>query len=417
MKVLHISSTDSGGGAARGAYSLHKALRASGVDSRMLVGVKHTDDFTVIEPRTKLEKAVNHFRPHIDVLPLSLYPGRRPYAFSPAWVPNVLGGQVKRLTPDIINLQWVCGGFLRPESLRRFRRPLVWTLRDMWAFTGGCHYSLECERYIERCGACPMLGSSKEHDLSRRLWQRKMKAWGNLNLTVVTISSWLAGCAQASSLFKDKRVEVIHNALDERVYKPMEKKVVREMLGFPQNKKLILFGAINPVGDEIKGFKHLKAALEVLASSGKCKDAELVVFGSSEPECPPDLGLKARYLGRFHDDLSLAMIYAASDVMVVPSEREAFGKTAMESLACGTPVVCFDTSGLKDIVEHKENGFRAKCFDPVGLAHGIMWVLKDDKRRETLSRRAREKVTEEFTLKAQVRKYVALYEDVLKGGA
>ena len=117
-----------------------------------------------------------------------------------------------------------------------------------------------------------------------------------------------------------------------------------------------------------------------------------MIFGASEPDNPPELGLPATYLGRLSDDAKLAQVSSAADAMVVPSVQEAFGKTAMEALACGTPVVSFDTSGLRDIVEHQKCGYRAKCYSAEDLANGIAWVLQDPARWRKLSRPAREKV-------------------------
>jgi glycosyltransferase involved in cell wall biosynthesis len=413
MKVLHLNFSDTEGGAARGAYWQHKALLKAGVQSNMLVANKKSDDFMVIGPQTRIEKGINLLRPVLDTLPLVFYPKRDTYIFSPAWLPNTVKRQVDRINPDIVNLHWICGGYFRPESFRRFKRIIVWTLRDMWAFTGGCHYANECKRYEDSCGFCPQLHSKKENDLSKKLWGRKFRAWKDVDMTIVAISHWLAECARSSSLFKNRRIEVIHNGLDEKLFKPMPKKVVREILGLPLNKKIILFGALNALTDKKKGFEHLRLALEKLVSSGRGDSTELVVLGSSEPKDAPNYGMNVRYMGRLHDDISLATAYAGADVTVVPSTQEAFGKTAIESQACGTPVVCFDTTGLKDIVEHKKNGYRARCFDCNDLTNGIAWVLQDEKRWQALSKRAREKVEQEFTLEVQAKKYIALYEELL----
>lgn len=415
MKVLHLNASDIEGGAHRGVYWLHQALQKAGVQSYMLVASKKSDNYTVTGPQAKLEKGINLLRPTLDALPLKLYPKRDIYVFSPAWLPTPrnVQKQINRINPDVINLHWICGGFIRPESFVKFKKPIVWTLRDMWGFTGGCHYSKGCNRYINSCGFCPHLNSNKENDLSRRLWSRKFYAWKDVYIRVVAISHWLAECAGESGLFKNRRIEVIHNALDENRFKPMPKNLVREILGLPQDKKIILFGALRATTDKRKGFQYLKPALEKLVSVGWRNNTELVVFGASKPKNAPDFGMKTTYMGRLYDDITLALIYAAADVTIVPSTEEAFGKTAIESLSCGTPVVSFDSTGLKDIVEHKQNGYRAECFKPDGLANGIHWILQDQNRWQNLSCRARQKVEEEFTFDIQARRYIKLYEDVL----
>ncbi len=408
MKALLLSTSDIDGGAARAAYRLHRGLQTIGVDSQMLVRDKHSQDRTTISGKTKIAQ----LGANLDGLPLQLYPTRP--MFSPQWFPDAIAPKVAGLSPDIINLHWICGGYLRIETIAQFDKPLVWTLHDMWPFTGGCHYSQECDRYTDSCGACPQLSSSKNRDLSHWVWQRKAKAWKGSGLTIVSPSVWLAECAKSSSLFQDIRIEVIPHGLNTEKFKPVAQQTAREILNLPLNKQLVLFGvAPSATGDPRKGFHLLQAALQKLSQSEWKERLELVVFGSSQPEKPLDLGFKTHYLGQFHDDISLALVYSAANVMIVPSIQEAFGQTASESLACGTPVVGFNATGVKDIIDHQQDGYLATPFEIEDLAQGIVWVLEDSDRYQKLRDRAREKAQQEFTLELQAQRYLSVFSQLV----
>ena len=414
MKILILNTFDTKGGAARAAYRLHKGLQHIGVDSQMLVQAKFGDDYTVIGPQSTLGKGLGFVRPYLDTIPARFHSKWNKILFSTAFLPDNISNKVAKLDADVINLHWMAGGFLRVETLKRFNKPLVWTLHDMWPFAGGCHYDQECGRYRESCGRCPMLNSSKNWDLSRWIWRRKQKAWKNLNFTVVAPSRWLGDCAKASSLFCDLRVEIIPNGLDSSRFKPFDKRIARELLFLPQDKNLILFGAIDSTSDKRKGFQFLQPALQALANNERENEIELVVFGSSKPPNPPELSMKTHYLGHLPGDLSLGLLYAAADVMVVPSIQEAFGQTASEAMACGTPVVAFGATGLLDIVEHKRTGYLAQPFDAEDLAKGIAWVIEDEERWQALSHQARQKVEDEFAIESVAQRYAELYKEILE---
>lgn len=410
MKILHLA-THEGSGAGRAALRLHLGLLNEQVDSSAFVLQKGSDIQSVVKLGTQ-SSLYKRIQSKLSIMILSNIFGCDT-TFSVNATPSLIPNQIKNPSPDVINLHWIGWEFLRVEDLKSFKVPLVWTLQDMWPFTGGCHYSQNCDRYTDSCGACPQLHSSKNSDLSRWVWQRKAKAWKGINLTIVAPSSWMAECASSSSLFKDLRVEVIPFCLDTESYKPSNRLVARELLNLPQDKQLILFGAFSATKDQRKGFHLLLPALQSLSKSGWGDQIELVVFGASQPEKPVDLGFKAHYLGHLNDDNSLALVYSAADVMIVPSIQESFGQTASESLACGTPVVAFNATGLKDIVDHQQNGYLAHPFEIEDLAKGIAWVLEDIVRHQKLCNRAREKAEQEFALELQARRYLSLYDEIL----
>lgn len=409
MKVLLLATSDLEGGAARAAYRLHQGLQSVGASSQMLVQAKHSDDGAVFSPQTKSAKVVSRLRPGLDRLPLQFYSHcQTPYSLQ--WLPSPIAVNVAQLDPDVVNLHWICGGYLQIEAIAKLGKPVVWTLHDMWAFTGGCHYNQECDRYTSVCGACPQLHSSGKWDLSRWVWQRKAQAWKNLNPTIVTPSRWLAKSAKSSSLFKNLRVEVIPYGLDIERYKPINRAMARELLNLPQDKHLVLFGALNATGDRRKGFHLLQPALQNLSQSEW--QLELVIFGSSQPSHLPDLGFKSHYLGKLSDDISLALVYAAADVFVAPSTQDNLPNTVMEALACGTPCVAFNIGGMPDMIEHQQNGYLAQPFKVEDLAQGIAWTLENQERHQKLCDQAREKVEQEFTQKLQACRYLKLFDEI-----
>lgn len=413
MNVVHLSTNDIRGGAARAAYRLHQGLRHAGVGSYIWTQSKTSDDSYVFGPSSNIAKAWAKLRPRLDRLLLRFYPDRERVPYSVQWVPSGIYKKIAQLNPDVINLHWICGGYLNIGSIARLNKPLVWTLHDMWPFTGGCHYDQGCGRYAQSCGACPQLHSRRERDLSRFIWRRKKRAWKDTDLTIVALSQWLAKCACKSSLFKDLRIEIIPNGLDLNRFKPIDKRIAREILNLPLDKQLILFGAMNATSDQRKGFDLLKLALGHLHGSVQRDRTDVIIVGASEPKKTVDLKFESHYLGLLKDNISLNLVYAAADVFVAPSRQDNLPNTVMEALSCGTPCVAFDIGGIPDMIDHHQNGYLAQPFDTEDLAHGIQWVLENENRRQKLSQNARQKAVQEFDQELQARRYLELYADIL----
>ena len=410
MRVLMVNAFDAVAGADRAARRLQQGLRGAGVDARLLVHFRHGDGRDVICRDAPMRRLLRRLKLLLGTLPVRRYPNRPVNNFTPALLPDRLAAEVAGLAPDIVHLHWLGAGFCRIETLARFDRPLVWTLHDSWPFTGGCHMPGDCRKYRERCGGCPVLGSVRERDLSRWTWHRKQRAWRGLQLTLVAPSHWLADCAKASSLFRDVRVEVIPNGLDTEKFRPMAKRSAREMLGLPQDRPIVLFGAVKALADPNKGWHLLQPALRIVGRS--LPNSLAVVFGAAAPAIMPDVGMEAVFLGRLRKEASLIAAYSAADVFVAPSLQETFCQTATEAMACGTPVVAFGATGLLDVVEHRACGYLAQPYDVEDLARGISWVLEDRSRHAGLSLRARQKVEESFSLDKVAEHYISIYHEL-----
>jgi len=409
MKILIVNTYDTYGGAAKAAHRLHSGLLEYGIDSSMLVQMKKSDEYKIIGPSSNFQKALAFFKPVLDKIPTFFYKKRDKTYFSPAWIPskNVIN-EINKIKPDIVHLHWINDGMIKIEDLAKINAPIIWSLHDMWAFTGGCHYDKECGGYKTNCGNCKILHSDKKNDLSAKIFMRKRKTYSKItNLTVVGLSRWLADDAKKSLLFKTNNIVNLPNPINTEIFKPMDKMVARKVLNLPQHKKLVFFGAVNAKNDPRKGFKELTEAIQKL----KIDNIELVVFGSSLPENPMNFGFKTHYLGHLHDDISLVTLYSSADVIVVPSLQENLSNVIIESLACGLPVVAFHIGGNQDMIAHKTNGYLAKPFDITDLAYGIEWILKN-KTYKDLSQNARNCILKKFSYDAVIPKYIKLYKTI-----
>jgi len=406
--ILHVVAGNLSGGAARGAYWLHLGLIDLGYNSKILINsVESIQDITVTSIITnKKNKLINIKRYQLDQLPLKLYRKRQGLIFSTATQGFNITKHPLYKWADIIHLHWINGGFINTKHLAKIRKPMLWTMRDMWPFTGGCHVSMGCEKYKTGCGSCIQLGSIRDCDLSRFIIKRKQKYYPK-NMKIVGISNWLSECARESKVFKEFDVRTIYNNINCNDFFPVNKSLSREMLGIKTSKQIILAGAQN--SNEIhKGFDNFKNALRLLD-----KDKFfLAFFGRLNNEAAKELGFEYKNFGVLHDIISLRLVYSAADVFVAPTQMDAFGKTLAEAMACGTPVVCFDATGPKDIVDHKQNGYKAKPFESDDLSQGIIWVLNNDKPTK-LSQSARLKAVTTFDSKIIAKQYISLYQEIV----
>lgn len=410
MKILHLSTSDFFGGASRAAHRLHRSLLSDGIHSRMLVQSKASSDDTVICTHNKGAKLISLIRPSVDKLLLKSYSEKSKTLFSPSWLP--FGGVLKKIrdiNPDLIHLHWICDGMIHIEDLAKINLPIIWTLHDMWPFTGGCHYNEGCEEYKRNCGTCKVLGSNHRNDLSSKVWQRKKSTLTSItNLTLVCLSRWMANAATESSLLKNVRKVNLPNPIDTDTFAPFEKTQARKLFKLPENKKFILFGAIDATADYRKGFTELCSSLKLLDS----QETELLILGKSHLSHEHGVfSQKTHFIGHLYDDVALRVLYNAADVTVVPSLQENLSNIIMESLACGTPVVGFDTGGNGDLIDHMENGYLATLSNSSDLAIGIEWVIKHSN-SNILKDKARQKALSFFTSTLVAKQYIKLFEEV-----
>ena len=416
MKVRLLSTSDAYGGAARAAYRLQSAFQRAtlpNVHIVLQVARKHTDGCSIQGPRSTLSKGWPYLKTATGACLQRLQSTANPIFHSSAWLPCHLDRLLNQCDEDLLHLHWVQEEMLSIEAIGRLRKPLVWTLHDTWPFCGSEHYPHDFNdtRYEQGYFRSNRPSTHRGFDLDRWCWQRKVKHWRR-PIQLVSPSLWLADCARRSALFSSWPVSVIPNPLPTDIYQPWPKRLARRMFGLPDDTPLVLFGAIKGCHYPIKGWSLLESALRLLAD--EIPGLQAVVFGQSAPPSPLQLGVPVRFVGRLHDDQSLAMLYSAADVMVVPSRMEAFGQTASEAQSCGTPVVAFNATGLKDVVEHKVSGYLAEPFSSRDLADGIAWIFSDPQRYERLSSKARQRAIRLWSEDVVLNQYHGLYQQVLR---
>lgn len=415
-RVVHVSASDSCGGAARGAFRLHQALRKNGEDSHMYVLNQDSKGSAIHRyqpPDGLLPRLQRMFRKEYLRFIQKPYQHRRPQScehFRDDRSPygNDLWDQMP--AADILNLHWVAG-FI---DYRKFfslaaTTPVVWTIHDMNPFTGGCHYDLGCGRYEGKCGVCPQLGSVKEYDLSRRIHRRKQQALRQLDpekVRIVAGSYWLAAAARKSRLFSDFNVTTIHYGLDPTAFRPRNRMALRASLEIPESAFVVLFAA-DELHNQRKGLPLLLKALQQMAGQ-----REVYLLSVGDGACTLNTPFVHIHLGRFTSDDMLSIFYSAGDCFIIPSLQEVFGLTALEAMACGTPVIGFATGGIPDMVKPGRTGLLAESNDVGDLAEKIFWMMEHPEETRRMGRNARALVEREFTVANQARKYSSLYEEL-----
>jgi len=416
MRVTHINSYDSAGGAARAAYRLHAGLISLGHESILLVQHKETDDNTVLQ-----------FGPPLDVLSRlrrivkgRLLPySRRPLKSRPAGSTYMSddrsehNGDVLRQVPssDVLNLHWVAGSF---EYISFFRKvppnlPIVWTLHDMNPFTGGCHFDGGCGKFNEHCGACPQMCSSQLDDFSAHVWKRKNEAFASVGanmMQVVAPSRWLAAEAKKSSLFGHLPVTVIPYGLETDRFQPRDRRRARQLFEIPSEAKVVLFVA-DWANEKRKGLDLLMEAMRGLGDL-----PSLYVFAVGRNVNSQVLGVRSKTINYVRDDLTLSFVYSAADVFVVPSLEDNLPLTALEALACGIPTIAFSVGGLLDIVREGRTGLLTPLGDVGALRRAIAELLRNIERRASMAQECRRVALQEYSLDVQARRYVTLYEEL-----
>ena len=381
-RVLHLSTYDANGGAARAAVAVHRALQGAGVPSRMRVGHSALSDPTIIGNR----KYPFMLAKEADRRLWSLQKSETNTWRSPARFGSISAREINSSSADIVHLHWVTDGFMSVETIGAITKPIVWSLCDAWAFSGAEHYATDVTaiRAIEGYSKANRPPTDSGLDIDRWTWNRKLKAW-KTPMQLVPASTWLTTSVENSSLMGDWPITRIPHIVDSNVFTPIDQMRARQLTGVSSDKPVVLFLASGSIYDHRKGWDLL---IQAINSPEVTEPLTIVVVGPT-PSVEEQRKISStsihsfQFFGEAHGDEQLVALYNSADLTAVPSREDNLPITAIESQSCGTPVLSFSIGGLPDIVKHKVSGYLAPAGNVAELSQGINWILTASSRDNT----------------------------------
>ncbi len=417
MRIVHLSTSDCAGGAARAAFRLHKGLLAEGVDSKMLVQKKVSKLASVEE--IPADANVLRFWQWLEEFYIARNRTEISNTYFSLGYPGVnLAEHPAVREADIIHLHWVAG-FQSPVSiaaLQRLEKPIVWSCHDERAFTGGCHYTFGSQGYARDCAECPQLKNDPLSITVAQLADQKslLDAKG---ITILAPSRWMGNVAASSVQFKQSRIEVIPYGLETETFRAINRKEARKNLNISDDAFCFLFGA-DAISERRKGFQELLAALRICSADpgfvSLVRDRKVVFLCFGRPDKSLEsIPVPIQSSGYISSDEQMAQLYVAADLFVLPSLQDNLPNTMLEAMSCGTPVMGFNVGGIPDVVEDGVTGVLVQVGNTKAFAEAIRSVVRPPSRITAMRPACRQKMENRFTLQHQAKTCLGLYDDLL----
>ena len=401
IKVLHIVGGPLTSGAAKGANILHRALLKIGVDSKVLNDTLHKNELknkylynkkVIFVQKNFIHKVLNIFFIYFEKLLKSIFLHSPRETFTLSLFGFDLTKQKEFKDADIIHIHWLSQGFIKLNSLSKIKKPIIWTMRDEWPYTGGSHYKFDFEKY--------------EKGFISNIMQNYKKKIYKTNFQFIAVSNWLKTRAINSSVLKGHNILKIDNNIEIKDFKIIKKINAKSSLNIITKKQIILYGAHNPQSQR-KGWDVFLKSLQKIDKS----KFFLLIFGKfwSDKQIKK-IGIEYKSCGYVREKKILNSIYSSADIFIASSLHDAWPKTFAEEMYCSTPTVCFDKTSISEIIDHKINGYIAKKNNPTDLAKGIIWLSNQIKKNNSLKTNARNKI-KNFDSNIIARKYLSLYNE------
>ena len=319
--------------------------------------------------------------------------------------------------PDIINIHWTHGFTIPIHLIPKLNRkyPVFWTMHDLWPITANS--------FIDGTNENILLGNSKvrfkkiKQRLSispKVLFLYKTRLLSKVGIHTISPSQWLQKKVNSSPVFKAASNHHIPNGVDINVFRPLDKKDLREKYGIPETRKIVLFLSAN-LADEWKGFRYLVNALKYLESNNPqlAENTTTLLIDENSEGANIVLPTDVKILGRTNNLTRLVEYYNLADVFVSASIADNFPSTLLESLACGTPIVAFDVGGVREIVINGETGLLSTSRDSDDLGKNIEKILTDEEQQRKFSANCRVHAINHFSMDKFVGDYIRLFRSAL----
>lgn len=421
MKALLINTSDHTGGAAIAALRLLKALRKQGVDAKLLCRdhalTSETPEVIYLKPSFRLK--LKFMLERLEIFIRNKFSRENLFAIDTGRFGNDITQLPEFKEADVIHLHWTNQAMLSLNDLQKILKSgkrIVWTMHDMWPFTGICHNSADCDHWKKHCGKCPLLKKPRTKDLSAQIFTKKLKVYQQGNMSLVGCSQWLRGLALQSPLLKGQKVVSIPNPIDTDFYVPAGSEnmptadELKRSLGLPTDRKLLLFTAYK-VTDTNKGIDYLIESISLLCQENPgMRDKIGIVLAGREAESLRDsFAVPAYPMGYINDEKQMRQLYQACDLLLMPTLMDNLPNTIVEAMACGTPCIAFSIGGVPQMIDSGINGYLSDYRNSLDFAHGIERTLNSQS-YPAMCRNARTKAQNSYSEKAVALKYIELYK-------
>jgi glycosyltransferase involved in cell wall biosynthesis len=410
MKIVHLNTHKNFGGAARAVNRINEALNKIGVTSEIWHAGQCGDETIKSLLWSKIMNLRLKLLIYFGEIINYLFMNRNEGIHSLQIIRSTLVKKINNSDADIVHLHWIHNEFISVSDIARIKKPIVWTLHDMWAFCGAEHLTTN-SRYIDGYSKFNRPSGENGLDLNRWTWKRKLKHWTK-PMNIVTPSLWLSTKASESKIMKSWTISRIPHPIDTLIWEPLNRETSRDKLGLDNNIKIILLGAIGVFSDENKGLSLALEAFNLLHDINKQNNVEIIIYGQQSKSLNLKTPYRIHYFEEITDDYKLRELISASNVTLIPSYIESFSLSAQESLSMGIPVVCFNESGIKELVSHKKTGYLAEPFKSSELANGLSWVISNQN-SALLEDESRESIVNKYEERNIAMQYKNLYESVL----